>query len=147
MIRLVALLAAAALLSLNASSQASSAEQIIADQERALGEAMIHKDIPTLSRLVADDWALQSESGGGSKRAFIRDIQSGKLVVSSFRIHDMHVHVVGDLAWVQAYDDEHTAYAGKDSSGTYNWMDVWQRRNGQWVSVATQLTRVKPSHP
>lgn len=29
------------------------------------------------------------------------------------------------------------------SNGRYNWLDVWVRRNGRWVSVATQITRVK----
>ena len=143
MTRLILTLVVGAVLGCTAFAQGGSAERIIADQELALGQAMIHKDVGTLSRLVADDWAMQSESGAGTKAAFIADIQSGKLVVSSFKIRDMHVHVVGNLAWVQAYDDEHTSYEGNDSSGTYNWMDVWQKRNGHWISVATQLTRVK----
>lgn len=124
-------------------AQGGSAKRIVAAQELALGEAMIHKDVDTLSRLIADDWAMQSETGAGTRAAFIADIRSGRLVVRSFRIHDMHVHVVGSLAWVQAYDDEQTSYDGSDSSGTYNWMDVWEKRGSHWISVATQLTRVK----
>jgi hypothetical protein len=121
----------------------SPAEEQIAQAEAALGEAMIHRDVATLDRLVADNWSMQSETGAGTKAGFISDIKAGTLVVKSFRIHDMHVHVLGSLAWVQAYDDEQTSYAGKDTSGTYNWMDVWENRGSKWVSVATQLTRVQ----
>ena len=121
----------------------SADEKQIAENEHALGQAMIQKDLATLSRLVADDWSMLGESGAGTKSGFLNDIKSGTLVVKSFQIHDMHIRVLGDVAIVQAYDDEQTTYAGKDSSGTYNWTDVWQKRNGQWVSIATQLTTVK----
>jgi hypothetical protein len=47
------------------------------------------------------------------------------------------------MAFVQGFDDEVSSYKGKDNSGTYNWLDVWERRDGRWVSVATQLTRVE----
>jgi ketosteroid isomerase-like protein len=119
------------------------AEKTINDSEAALGVAMIHKDIATLDKLVGDDWTIQSESGTmGTKASFIDDVRSGALVVRSFRLHDVHVRVLGDVAFVQAFDDEVSSYKGKDNSGTYNWLDVWQRREGRWVSVATQLTRV-----
>ena len=142
--RWIPLLAAALLLSSMAQSKDSVAtEKKIADLEAALGEAMIHQDVATLSRLVADDWTIQSESGTmGTKAGFINDVKSGTLVVTSFKIHDVHVHVIGNVAYIQAFDDEKSSYNGKDNSGTYNWMDVWENRDGQWVSVATQLTRV-----
>ena len=120
------------------------AEQKIAASEAALGEAMIHKDILTLSKLVADDWTIQSSSGTmGTKAGFINDVKSGTLVVSSFKLHDVHIHVLGNVAYVQGFDDEASSYAGKASNGTYNWTDVWEYRNGHWVSVATQLTKVE----
>jgi len=129
-------------------AQSSSAdEQQIAANEHALGRAMIQKDVATLSWLVADDWSMLGESGSGTKSGFLNDVSSGTLVVKSFQIHDMHIRVLGDIAIVQAYDDEQTIYAGKDTSGTYNWTDVWQKRKGQWVSIATQLTTVKKKNP
>jgi ketosteroid isomerase-like protein len=122
-------------------------EQQIADYEAALGQAMIHKDVATLTALVADDWTIQSDSGSmGSKAGFLSDVKSGMLVVATFKLHDLHVHVLGNVAFVQGFDDETSSYNGKDNSGTYNWLDVWQNRNGRWVSVATQLTRVNAGH-
>jgi ketosteroid isomerase-like protein len=116
---------------------------MILANENALGVAMIQRDVPTLARLVADDWTQQDASGAlGSKAGFIHSVETGKLVVKKFRLHDLQVRVFGNVAVVQGFDDEETAYDGKSSSGTYNWMDVWVNRDGKWVSVATQITRV-----
>jgi hypothetical protein len=60
--------------------------------------------------------------------------------------YDLHVRVIGNVAFVQGFDDEKSSYKGKDNSGTYNWLDVWENRNGRWVSVATQLTKVEANH-
>jgi ketosteroid isomerase-like protein len=140
--RLLSILAASLLFTHTATSQTT--EQKIADYEAALGQAMIHKDVATLSNLVADDWTIQSDSGStGTKAGFIDDVKSGALVVTTFKLHDLHVHVLGNVAFVQGFDDEESSYKGKSSNGTYNWMDVWVNRNGHWVSVATQLTRVE----
>jgi ketosteroid isomerase-like protein len=140
--RLLSLLTASLLLTHVAISQTT--EQKIADYEAALGQAMIHKDVATLSKLVGDDWTIQNDTGStGTKAGFIDDVKSGTLVVTAFRLHDLHVHVLGNVAFVQGFDDEESSYKGTPSNGTYNWMDVWVNRNGQWVSVATQLTRVQ----
>jgi Domain of unknown function (DUF4440) len=122
---------------------APSTESLIRGYEEDLGTAMIHRDVPTLARLVGADWTIQSESGAtGTREGFLSDIESGKLVVKSFQLHDVRIRVFGDVAMVQGFDDEESAYEGKTSNGTYNWMDVWVKRDGKWVSVATQLTRV-----
>jgi ketosteroid isomerase-like protein len=142
--RWISMLAASLLLSgMAVGKDPGATEKKITDLEVALGQAMIHKDVATLSTLVADDWTIQSESGTmGSKAAFINDVRSGALVVTTFKVHDVHVHVLGNVAYIQAFDDEHSSYKGHDNSGTYNWLDVWENRDGHWVSVATQLTRV-----
>jgi ketosteroid isomerase-like protein len=143
--RMIGLFAVCILLTcVAAAMDVPAAEKTINDSEAALGVAMIHKDITTLDKLVGDDWTIQSESGTmGTKASFIDDVRSGALVVRSFRLHDVHVRVLGDVAFVQAFDDEVSSYKGKDNSGTYNWLDVWQRREGRWVSIATQFTRVE----
>ncbi len=133
-----------AVTSMLSAQDSRSAEDQVASAEAQLGQAMIHKDIDTLSKLVADDWTMQNEAGiVGTKAAFIHDVKSRTLVVTSFKIHDVHIRVVGNLAFIQASDDEQSSYAGKDGSGTYNWLDVWENRGGHWVSIATQITKVK----
>jgi len=131
------------LISVAVADDTARTEQYIQDQEAAIGQAMIRKDITTLSKLVGDDWTIQNDSGVvGTKAGFINDIKTGTLVVSKFQLHDLRVRVIGDVAIVQGSDDEVSSYAGKDGSGTFNWLDVWAKRNGKWVSIATQLTKV-----
>jgi hypothetical protein len=141
----VSILATSLLLASTAvAKDAPTIEEKIAGYEADLGQAMIHRDIATLTNLVGDDWTIQSDSGTmGTKAGFINDVKSGTLVVSSFKLHDLHVRVLGNVAFVQGFDDEKSSYNGKDNSGTYNWLDVWENRGGRWVSVATQLTRVE----
>lgn len=117
----------------------------IVSLERALGRAMIARDTRTLSRIVGDDWLCQGASGISTKKSFVDDVATGKLVVRRFVLHDVHVRVMGNVAYLMAADDETSAYAGVDNSGTYNWLDVWQKRGGRWVSVATQITKVRAS--
>jgi ketosteroid isomerase-like protein len=143
--RIIGLFAVSILLTVAAAAMdMPTVETTINSAEAALGEAMIHKDLATLDRLVGEDWTIQSDSGTlGTKAAFLSDVRSGALVVSSFKLHDVHVRVLGNVAFVQGFDDEVSSYKGKDNSGTYNWLDVWEKRDGRWVSVATQLTRVE----
>jgi Domain of unknown function (DUF4440) len=143
--QLVSILATSLLLASTAvAKDVTATEKMIAGYEADLGQAMIQRDIATLSKLVGDDWTIQSDSGTmGTKAGFINDVKSGTLVVSSFKLHDLHVRVLGNVAFVQGFDDEKSSYNGKDNSGTYNWLDVWENRGGRWVSVATQLTKVE----
>ena len=144
MSRVLSFAAAVVLLAASLTAQSnSSAENLIRGYEDQLGAAMIRRDVPTLARLVGDDWTIQNDSGVmGTRDGFLSDIRTGKLVVKTFRLHDIHIRVLGGVAVVQGADDEATVYDGKPSNGTYNWLDVWVRRNGRWTSVATQLTRV-----
>ena len=117
------------------------AEKEIVAQEAELGRAMIHRDVAALQRIVGDEWLCQGATGISTKASFISDVATGKLAVRTFTLHDVHVRVFGDVAYLMAADDEQSAYAGSDNSGTYNWLDVWIKRDGRWVSVATQITR------
>ena len=131
---------------LETSAQDSEAakKEIIA-LETELGRAMIHRDTAALKRIVADEWICQSATGVSTKASFISDVEQGKLVVAKFVLHDIRVRVFGDVAYLMGADDETSSYAGVDNSGTYNWLDVWTKRDGHWVSVATQITKATPN--
>ena len=124
-------------------TRARADERAIIAQEQELGRAMIGRDVAALSRIVGRDWVCQTASGTSGKAQFIADIAGGKLVVRKFVLHDVHVRVFGNVAYLMAADDEVSSYAGVDGSGTYNWLDVWQKRDGRWVSVASQVTKVR----
>jgi hypothetical protein len=68
--RLVSILAASLLLTCTAiAKDVPATEKKIADFEADLGQAMIYKDIATLSKLVGDDWTIQNDSSATDTKA------------------------------------------------------------------------------
>jgi len=142
----VLLIASAGLLAATTptAAQEAQAQNEIVALEAELGRAMIHRDVAALERIVGDDWICQSATGISDKRGFIGDVAAGRLIVTRFVLHDIHVKVVGNVAYLMGADDEESSYAGSNNSGTYNWLDVWTKRGGRWVSIATQITKAAP---
>jgi ketosteroid isomerase-like protein len=107
-------------------------------------KASVAKDAATISKIIAPDWVGQGQDGKPSTReTVLADMKSGKDVATSMTNHDVHVRIIGDIAIVQGADDEKSTHEGKDSSGTYTWTDVFQKRSGHWVAIASQSTPVK----
>jgi len=101
----------------SAASDERARKEIVA-LEAELGRAMIHRDVAALQRIVGDDWVCQGATGISTKRSFISDVATGKLAVKRFVLHDIHVEIFGNVAYLMGADDEVSAYAGKDNSGT-----------------------------
>ena len=136
--------AALAAASPQSAAEDARAEKEIIRLETELGRAMVDRDVASLRRIISDEWICQGATGVSTRESFLDDIARGKLVVRRFVLHDIRVRVFGNVAYLMGADDEDSAYAGTDNSGTYNWLDVWTKRNGRWVSVATQITKAAP---
>jgi ketosteroid isomerase-like protein len=63
--------------------------------------------------------------------------------ITSATLGDMKVRVFGDTAVVTGTDDEITLKDGKKSIDHYVWTDVFVKRNGEWLGVASQTTQIK----
>jgi uncharacterized protein (TIGR02246 family) len=101
-------------------------------------------DADKLSQILADDWvALGPDGSTVTKAAFIADYKSGKSKVETFEMGPMTVKVMGNVAVVQGSDTEKSKTEGKDSSGKYVWMDVFEKRDGKWQAVRSQNAMVK----
>lgn len=123
---------------------AASPEQGLIDIENAWAKAFVAKDVNTIGGFIADDWRAQSDSPKVYGRAaFLADIKSGKLAFKAMTLHDIKVRIFGTIAIVQGSDDETSSYGSENTSGTYNWIDVFVQRGGKWVAVASQVTKVK----
>jgi hypothetical protein len=58
--------------------------------------------------------------------------------------HDLHVRFLGsDHAIVQGMDNETGVRKGKAVKETYSWTDIYEKRDGKWVAVASQNTPIK----
>ena len=111
--------------------------------EAAWSKAMVAKDWAALKRIVAPDWHGQNQGGKRVDRAaMLADFTNGTDRIRSMTNHDVTVRIVGDIAIVQGMDNEVSTHKGKSSSGTYGWTDIFQKRAGHWVAIASQNTPV-----
>lgn len=123
----------------------SATQQKLVDMEAAWSKAMVAKDTAAVSAIVADDWSGQNPGGKMQNKAgLLADIKSGTSAATSMTNHDVSARVMGSMAVVQGADDEKSSYNGKDTSGAYTWMDVFEKRGGKWVAIASQVTKTAP---
>lgn len=119
-------------------------EQELIDLENTWSKAIVQHDVAAVSSIVADDWMGQNDSGKiADKTRLLDEMKSGKMSATSMTNRDMHVRLIRGLGIVQGSDDEKSTSKGKDTSGTYTWMDVFEMRDGRWQAIASQITKVK----
>ena len=129
-----------------ASFAATPADELVA-KEASWSKAMVAKDVTALKEIIAPDWIGQNQTGKQTTRTeFLAGITSGEDKMSSMTNHDVHVRIVGDLAIVQGMDTEESSHKGASTSGVYSWTDVFQKRGGKWVAIASQNTPVTAKH-
>ena len=123
----------------------SATEQKLVDMEAAWSKAIVAKDTAAVSAIVADDWMGQNPGGKRDNKAdMLADMKSGASAATSMTNHDVSARVMGNMAVVQGADDEKSTNKGKDTSGAYTWMDVFEKRGGKWVAIASQVTKTAP---
>ncbi|MGA7921700.1 MAG: nuclear transport factor 2 family protein, partial [Candidatus Acidiferrales bacterium] len=63
--------------------------------------------------------------------------------IDSAALGGVKVRVFGDTAVVTGTGDEVTIKDGKKSSDHYVWTDVFVKRDGKWLAVASQAAQIK----
>ena len=127
------------------SKPAANNPQDLINMEDAWAKAAVARDAAALARIVAPDWKGQNQKGKMYDRAaMIKETTAGEEKLTSMVNHDLHVTFLGpDHAIVQGMDNETGIRAGKPVKETYSWTDVYEKRGGKWVAVASQNTPVK----
>jgi len=101
-------------------------------------------DADKLAKLLADDWVgLGPDGKTVDKKEYIESWKSGKNKMTSNEIGPITVKVMGNVAVTQGSDTEKSTYEGKDTSGKYVWMDVFEKSGGKWQVVRSQYALVK----
>lgn len=140
--RLLGLLALALAAAAPAQTRAE-AELIKLEQDYA--RALIAKDMTFLRNFYAPDWRGGNWLGFTTKSALLRKIQDRRYIVRSMRLRDIRVKFAGPVAIVQGVDEEVTSMSGRDTSGVWLFTDVFARRGGRWVAIASQTTKLEPA--
>ena len=116
--------------------------QTLQAMEQAWLDAEKNHDAAAFEKLVADDWIAISPDGKSQTKAE-RAAEIKAAHIASATLGDMKARVFGDTAVVTGTDDEVTMTEGKKSSDHYVWTDVFVKRNGKWLAVASQTAQIK----
>lgn len=120
----------------------------VADQLKKLEmdwtEAQKKADTDKLNQLLADNWTgLGPDGARMDKQQYIASFKAGDSKYESIEVGDMDVLVSGNTGIVQGSDTEKSTNKGKDSSGKYVWTDVFEKKNGKWQAVRSEVTKAQ----
>ena len=110
--------------------------------EQDIGDAMVVVDLEKLNQAYADDFATIGSSGKlFRKEDLLDDFKSGKHKLVSFELGPVNVQAFGNVAVAQAGVKEKRIQDGKDYSGQFVFVDLFEKRSGKWVIVRTLSAR------
>ena len=109
-------------------------------------EAQVHSDKAALERLLADDYVLHNSGGQRQdKQSFIADQIAPGYKLEPFTVEEKVEKVMGDAALLGGVARAKGTAGGEAFDVKLRFVDVWQKRNGRWVVVMSQATRVPKS--
>jgi hypothetical protein len=108
--------------------------------------AQVRCDEAELERLLAADYRLFNSGGQmQDKASFIADSTAPTFRMQPFKVEEPMERMEGDdLAFLGGVATLKGSSAGRPFTAHLRFMDVWARRDGRWVVVFTQATRVAP---
>jgi ketosteroid isomerase-like protein len=122
----------------------SKAAQTLVQIEREWSDADVKKDVPALTRIMADDWTgIDFQGAVLTKAQALGEVskRSEDTGTSISTLANMKVRIFGNTAVINGTDVETSKYRGQDSSGEYVWTDIFVLRKGHWLAVSSQSTK------
>ena len=105
--------------------------------------AQIHNDIPTLERLVADDYVLvNSNATVENKQQFLADFSLPGFKIDPYVVEQPMEKMWGSAAVIGGLVHLSWTQDGKHQTRLLRVAYVWAKRNGLWQATYTQVTRV-----
>ena len=111
--------------------------------EQEFTRAVAANDAAAIASFVADDWVIVDADGSVIDRSrFLSVIESGALTHDSMESTDVEVRVNGDTAVVTGITTSRGQFMGEGFTTRERATDVLARRDGRWLCVFSQLTRL-----
>jgi ketosteroid isomerase-like protein len=117
--------------------QSEERELKLANEEWA--RALAQKDRDALERIMADEFELAYPFEGDDKAQFISDVVEGVVTVASLTPHSATTRVSGNTGLIFGSETANWRYRDRDLSGTYRFLRVYTRQEGQWRILALHL--------
>ena len=115
----------------------------LANAVRDYNRAQFSNDIPTLARLVADDYVLVNSDGSvESKEQFLADFNLPGFKIDPYVVEQPLEKVWGDAAVIGGLVHLSWTQDGKHQTRLLRVAYIWAKRDGHWRATYTQVTRV-----
>jgi uncharacterized protein (TIGR02246 family) len=106
--------------------------------DRALERADLH----ALAKLFADDWVQYDPKGRSRTKAEVfANLERGTVRYPSIRSTSRDVRIFGDMAVVHGSETDEVESEGHRTTERYLYLDVLQKREGQWRIVSSLLAK------
>ena len=140
---LLCALAAAWSASASASQPVQSDQEVLIELERGWNEAFYRRDVAFIENLLADEFIATYDDGsrGDKAREVALTAEFNQQVESALQ-DEFTVKVYGDTAVVWFTLRLVGVRQGQRAEVTFRYTDVWVLRDGRWLCVSTQSTRL-----
>ena len=116
-------------------------QQILALHE-AGDRALMNADLAVLAQIFADDYVQYNQSGQAfTKQQVLENFRTGAIRYPSIVSTGRKIRLFGNMAVVHGSENDEVEAGGKRFAVRYVYLDVLQKRNGEWKLVASQLAR------
>lgn len=111
--------------------------------ERRWNDAILRGHRAEVGAFMAEDWTeITSDGHILTKTEDLAELEGGGYKATLLELSELQVRLLGDAAVVTGVTNEKSSYRGRDTGGRTRWMDVFVRKDGRWLCVASQVTRV-----
>ena len=108
-------------------------------------DAYMKSDPAFIKNLEADDyWVIEPDGAVSTKDMDVKSVTNKTFVLKSATMSDFKCRMVGEnVAVVTAMMKMSGTDDGKAFDGDFRGTDVFEKKNGKWMAVASQLTKVE----
>ena len=123
----------------------SSAETELKALEQQWSDAYKKGDTAVLKTVEAEDWTLIDPEGTTTTKAQdIKELGDKTFVVKESTNSDVKVRMLGDNhAAITGSAKMSGLYKNKEFSGEYRFLDIFEKKDGKWQAIMSQVTKVQ----
>ncbi len=131
-------------LGLAATGFGASAEAELKKIEQDWLDAYIKSDAAFIKNIESDDYSVTEPDGTVTSKADdIKSVTEKKFVLKTATLSDFKCRMLGENAAVVTATLKLTGTDdGQEISGDFRGIDVFEKKDGKWQSVASQLTKI-----
>jgi peptidylprolyl isomerase len=121
---------------------AGNPDQALKDLERQCAEGLKNRDKETLNRILADDFIFTDDEGRVYNKARYVEAITKMPKVDSYSLDELTTRVYGVVGVVAGRWTGKITVDGKDAGGVFRFTDTFVKRQGRWLAIASQETRI-----